>query len=174
MHMCQHWLIATWISSYLQNSAVASYQGCKWVGWPGQSGSLGSLFGGSSGSHPQTKSGCDPDITCLLENSVGIWWVSEWTDGCIEISLVCSSCHSFEACGVQKFHLQEVCTCKGPVLYPAKNEEVYGIVPYQNFFMLCYITLKFQHVGHIWIVQWVKWVNRCDPLSTLVASYIPS
>ena len=34
---------------------------------------LGHFFGGSSGSHQQTKlSGCDPDITCSLENSVGI------------------------------------------------------------------------------------------------------
>ena len=35
---------------------------------------LGHFFGGSSGSHPQTTlSGCDLDITCSLENSVGIW-----------------------------------------------------------------------------------------------------
>ena len=40
---------------------------------PDNMGHLGHLFGGSSGSHPQTKlSGCDPDITCSLENSVGI------------------------------------------------------------------------------------------------------
>ena len=49
--------------------------------------------------------------------------------------------------------------CKGLVLYPAKNEEIYGIVPH--------ITLlwkrKLHHVG-----QWVKWVNRRDPLSTLL------
>ena len=37
-------------------------------------GHLGHFFGGSSGSHPQTKlCGCDPDITCSLKNSVGIW-----------------------------------------------------------------------------------------------------
>ena len=49
-------------------------QGWKWVRWPEQSGSLGSLFGGPSGSHPQTElSGCDPDITWSLENNVGIW-----------------------------------------------------------------------------------------------------
>ena len=36
-------------------------------------GHLGHFFGVSSGSHPQIKlSGCDPDITCSLENSVGI------------------------------------------------------------------------------------------------------
>ena len=40
---------------------------------PDKSGSLRSLLGESSGPHPQTKlSGCDPDITCSLENSVGI------------------------------------------------------------------------------------------------------
>ena len=38
-----------------------------WVTWV-------TFFGGSSGSHPQTKlSGCDLDITCSLENSVGSW-----------------------------------------------------------------------------------------------------
>ena len=41
---------------------------------PDNLGHLGHFFGGSSGSHPQTKlSGCDPDITCSLGNSVGIW-----------------------------------------------------------------------------------------------------
>ena len=41
---------------------------------PDNLGHLGHFFGGSSGSHSQTKlSGCDPDITCSLENSVGIW-----------------------------------------------------------------------------------------------------
>ena len=42
---------------------------------PDNLGHLVHFFGRSSESHPQTKklSGCDPDITCLLENSVGIW-----------------------------------------------------------------------------------------------------
>ena len=41
---------------------------------PDNLGHLGHFFGGSSGSHPQIiLSGCDPDITCSLENSVGIW-----------------------------------------------------------------------------------------------------
>ena len=49
----------------------------------------------------------------------------------------------------------------------------------------CHVTLllkrKLQHVagwvtsgsyvGHIWIVMWVKYVNRCGPLSTLKYSY---
>ena len=40
---------------------------------PDNLGHLGHFFGGSSGSYPQIKlSGCDPDITCLLEKSVGI------------------------------------------------------------------------------------------------------
>ena len=46
---------------------------------PDNPGHLGHFFGGSSGSHPQTKlSGCDPDITCSLENSVRIWYMSEF------------------------------------------------------------------------------------------------
>ena len=51
---------------------------------------LGHFFGGLSGSYLQTKlSGCDPDITCSLKNSVGIWYVSKLgSDGCTEISLV--------------------------------------------------------------------------------------
>ena len=49
----------------------------------------------------------------------------------------------------------------------------------------CHVTLllkrKFQHVGHKWVIcgshpdcsvgQWVKWVNRCDPLSTLMCMH---
>ena len=58
----------------------------------------------------------------------------------------------------------------GPVLYP---KEIYGIVLYLIFSMSFYITFKKKtlacgsQVGHIWIVLWVKWVNTCDPLSTL-------
>ena len=41
---------------------------------PDNLGHLSHLFGQSSGSHSRAKlSGCDPDITHSLENSVGIW-----------------------------------------------------------------------------------------------------
>ena len=42
---------------------------------PDSLGHLVHFFGRSSGSHPQTKKlpGCDTDITCSLENRVGIW-----------------------------------------------------------------------------------------------------
>ena len=67
-----------------------------------------------------------------------------------------------------------------PVLYPVKSEEIYGIVSYQNF--PCHFALLLRenfntsvtsrsYVGHIQIPQWFKWVNKCDPLSTLF--YIP-
>ena len=66
---------------------------------------------------------------------------------------------SQDACGVQRFHHQEVCAvCKGPVLYPAKNEEIYsyGIVSHINNFS-CQVTLllkrKLQHVGHMWVTS---------------------
>ena len=64
-----------------------------------------------------------------------------------------SSC--FKACDVQSFQV-----CKGPDLYPPKNEEIYDIVSYQKF--SCHVTTC---IGCIRIVQWVKWVNRSDPLS---------
>ena len=41
---------------------------------PDNLGHLGHFFGGSSGSYLQTRLfGCDRDITCSLENSIGIW-----------------------------------------------------------------------------------------------------
>ena len=36
--------------------------------------------------------------------------------------------------GVQRFHLQEVYAREQMVLYPAKNEEIYGIVSYEKNF----------------------------------------
>ena len=47
----------------------------------------------------------------------------------------------------------------GSVLYPAKNEYIYGIVPYQNFFMQSYITFKMKastcgsQVDHMWVTS---------------------
>ena len=43
----------------------------------GNLGHLGHFFGGSSRSQPQNKSGCDPDITCSLEDSACLHLVSE-------------------------------------------------------------------------------------------------
>ena len=41
---------------------------------PDNLGHYGHFFGGLGGYHPLTKlSGCNPDITCSLENSVDIW-----------------------------------------------------------------------------------------------------
>ena len=62
--------------------------------------------------------------------------------------------------GVQRFHLQEVYAREQLVQYPAKNEEIYGIiVPYQNIFMSRYITFKKKtstcgsQVDHIWVTD---------------------
>ena len=47
--------------------------------------------------------------------------------------------------------------CMGLVLYPAKNKEIHGVVPYQKFFVSCYITFKKKtltcglQVGHMWV-----------------------
>ena len=40
----------------------------------------------------------------------------------------------------------------GSSLYPAKNEEIYGIVPYQKFFMSCYISYTFNKENfNMWV-----------------------
>ena len=44
--------------------------------------------------------------------------------------------------------------CTGPVLYSAKNQEVYDIVPCLNFYhVILHFTLKgkFQNLGHVWV-----------------------
>ena len=67
--------------------------------------------------------------------------------------------------------------CKGPVPRMKKSMALFHI---KNF--SCHVTLllkrKLQHVGHKWVIcgshpdcsvgQWVKWINRCDLLSTLI------
>ena len=58
----------------MQNSSVDRYRVESGSNDLENLGHLGHFFGGSSGSHLQTKlSGFDPDITCSLENSIGIW-----------------------------------------------------------------------------------------------------
>ena len=42
---------------------------------------------------------------------------------------------------------------KGPFLYLAKNEEIYGIVSYQKFFMSSYITFKNKWVIAMWVTS---------------------
>ena len=63
----------------------------------------------------------------------------------------------------------------GPVLYPEEN---YGIVSYLIFPMSFSITFKKKTLAHgshpdCSVGQWVKWVNRCDPLSTLTYETSP-
>ena len=66
------------------------------------------------------------------------------------------------------FHWCEMQLTTG--LYPYKIEEVYGIVSYQNFQCRLYYTSACEpqvhvwHVCHMWIAQWIKWVNMCGPL----------
>ena len=62
--------------------------------------------------------------------------------------------------------------CKGPVLYPAKKEEIHGIVPYQKFFHVMLATLATfkkenfniwvtsgSYVGHIRVALWLSGSN---------------
>ena len=49
--------------------------------------------------------------------------------------------------------------CRGPILYPTKNEEIYDNTPYQNFSMSFYITIEKKtsvygsQVGHMWVTS---------------------
>ena len=113
-------------------------------------------------------------------------WVNFCSDKCTEISLVwnqfiISSC--FEACGVQGFHLQEVCARDQFCILPRMKKPM-TLFHIKNYFSCHVILLKrnFQHVGHKWVIcrshpdcsvgQRVKWINRCDPLSTLLGSLL--
>ena len=84
-------------------------------------------------------------------------WVNFGFDKCTEISLVwnqliISDC--FEACGVRGFHLQEICAREWFCILPRMR-----IVPYQKFFISCYITFKKKaltcgsQVGHMWVTS---------------------
>ena len=117
---------------------------------------LGHFFGGSGGSHPQTTlSGCDLDITCSLENIVGIWKVSEL----------------FSLMNVLKYHWSEASlkhvVFKDFIFKKSVQGNWFSMLPRRKKSMAlfhikifsCHVTLllkKLQHVGHIRIVQWVK------------------
>ena len=75
---------------------------------------------------------------------------------------------------------------KGSVLYPAKNEEIYGTVHvlYQKF--SCHVTLATfkkenfkmcvtsgSYVGHIWIVLWVSGSNSSTGVTHFQPWHIP-
>ena len=150
--------------------------GWKWVGWPRQSGSF---FWGSSGSHPQTKlaiwmwPGCDLDITCSFRiqcwHLVAKWVNCEWTLGLMnalkyhwcEINLLSQTVLKH----VERFHLQEVCMCKGPVLYPAKNEEIYmASVHIKNF--SCHVS-HFKMKTSIYARSWVTSSLFCGSMGQI-------
>ena len=122
-------------------------------------------------------------ITCSLENmySVGIWTLGLMNTikyhGC-ETSLLSQAVLEY-ACDVQRFHLQEVCARNRFCIMPRMKKSM--ALFHIKIFMSCYITFL-QHVGHKWVIcgsyldcsvgQWVKWANRCDPLSTLFYTII--
>ena len=75
-------------------------------------------------------------------------------------SLLSQHSSSFEACGGKRFHLQEICARERfcILLRMKKCMALFHIKIFS-----CHVALllkrKLQHVGHIYIVQWVKWVN---------------
>ena len=138
---------------------------------------LGHFFGGSSWSHLQTKlSGCDPDITCSLETVLTSGkWANFGSDECTEISLVWNL-HLYQAvlkhvvskdfifCARNWFSIQSTLkksmACSILKIFHVMLHYFYN----ENF--NAWVTSG-SNVGHIRIVQWIKWVNRYDPLSTL-------
>ena len=79
-----------------------------------------------------------------------------------------SSC--FEACGVLRFHSQEICTWDQ--FFPANNEEIYGTVSDQNFSISFALLLKRKTsaCGSYSDCSVGQQVNRCDPLSAVVST----
>ena len=113
--------------------------------------------------------------------------ISQWTLGlvakCIEPSLVWNQLHYlklFWSMWCPEISFSRILYV-GPVLYP---EEIYGIVSYLIFSMSFYITFKKKTLacgsqeGHMWITSGLlcgsvgKWVNRCDPLSTMSPMFL--
>ena len=114
-------------------------------------------FWRSSRSHPQTElSGCDPDITCLLVLASGKW-VNFRSDECTEISLVwnyliISNC--FEAYGVWRFHLQEVCARDRFCILPRMKESMalFHIKKFSCHVILATFKKKTSTCGHKWVI----------------------
>ena len=153
---------------------IASYyasQDWKWVGWPRQSGSL---FEGSSGSHPQTKlSGCVLDFTCSLKNSVRIcmvtelwvWWMHWNIIGAKPQLIIPLQAVLKYVCGIQRFHL---CPRNLFCILPRmKKSMVYCSI--SKFFMSCYITFKKKtstsgsQVDHMW-----RYFSFCEKLGPCI------
>ena len=143
----------------MHNAGIA-IPGLK-VGWVTRPDSLGHfLLCQVAMPHPQTKlSGCHVFFRKQCWHLVAKW-VNFGSDECTEISLlwnhlIISSC--FEACGVQRFHLQEVCARDRFCSYPAKNEGLFHI---NNFSChVSYITFEKKtstcgsQVGRMWVTS---------------------
>ena len=126
-------------------------------------------------------SGCDPDITCSLENSQ-CWhlvnaWVNLRPDECTEAYCL----KLFWSCGVQNFVFKKSVQRTSSV-----SCQEWRNLWHCSISTIC-IIFKLQHVCHKWVMilicgshpdcsasQWVKWVNRCDPLSTLMQIHMYS
>ena len=174
---------ACYLYMYTYTYILYSRQGWQRVGLPGLSGSLGSLFGGSSGSHPQWNWIIWMWPRFLIDHMFfrkRHWHlISEWT---LQLGLVNALNHHWCKTSLLLYFklFWSMCTwcpeisfsrilCVGPVLYPV---EIYSIVSHLIFSMSFYITFKKKtlacgsYVGHIPIAQWV---NKCDAPSTLIA-----
>ena len=115
-----------------QDASCAS--GLKVSRWPGEFnlGHLGHFFGGSLGLICKLNylDVTRIAITCSLENNVGIWYASElwvwWMHWNIIGGKPAYYLKLFWSMWCPKISSSRS-LCKGPVLYSAKNEEIYDI-----------------------------------------------
>ena len=136
---------------------------------PDDPGNLDQFFGGSNGSQPQTKlSGCDQDITCSLEISVGTWWVNYGSDECRHCNIT----------GVKPAYYLKLFA--GSIWYPKvsssrsrKSLQGTDSVSCQdwssiNVMLLQHVVTSGSHPG----CSVGQWVNRCDPFLVYPHSYL--
>ena len=95
-------------------------------------------------------------------------WVNLGSAECTKISLVWNRCPKISS--TRSSYVQEI----GSVSCQEWRYLWHSHIKNFHVMLATYITYKrkLQHVGHIRIVLWVKWVNKCDPLSVSIANIL--
>ena len=121
-------------------------QGWKWFRWPRESGPLESLLVGQVGLICKLNYLDMTRISHVLRKTVlaSGKWVNFGSDEYMHWNIIGAKQAYFYLKPFWSMWCPKISSssslCKRPVLYPAKNEEIYGIVSYQKFFMSCYIS----------------------------------
>ena len=111
-------------------------------------------------------------------------WVNLGSDKCTEISWYETILLSHQAVLKHMVSNDFIFCARDRFCILPRMKKSMGLFHIKSF--SCHVTIllkrKLQHVGHKWVMcgshldcsmgQWVKWVNRCDPLSTLFLKYL--